>query len=199
MLPLLPYFEAAPDTPPPMVEQRPATQVIPDPGLIARFGMGYGSVANSDEQRLLELEGYGGGRPWLNLDLTGMVDRNFGFGGFGAYTHRSASAVDGSPDLRENTFMFGVQAPLVVSANDGKFRFMLIPRVGRTWSTLSLGNGGSLMSGWMVGGEASFLFPAAHIGGSLGWVWAPLPAPGALGRAYDAGGIYLSFNVVLDG
>lgn len=196
--PPLSAYELGPDAPPPLVARAPPP-AVEDPTLLARFGVGYGSVAHSDEERLLELEGYGGGRPWLELDVTGLFDRHFGLGGFAAYTHRSSSSVDGSPDLRETTFMFGAQLPWVMTTESGNFRFMLIPRIGRSWSTLSLGSGGALMGGWVVGGEASFLFPKAHVGGSLGYVFAPLAAPGALGRAYDAGGLYLAFQVVLDG
>ena len=167
---------------------------------IARFHVGIGGVAQSEENDVLAKEGYGGSARFLAMvDGTWMASENFGIGAWGSYGHRAKQPSTGSPELRESTWMLGIQAPIVFGSTSDSFRVMLTPRLARAWSTLSLGPGGSALPGWAFGGDLGLYAPRLHFGAALGYLAAPTSSPGDLGRPYDLGGLYFMIGGMIDG
>jgi hypothetical protein len=182
---------AAPPAPPP--PQPPREWII-------RFHIGMGGVAQSEENDALAKEGYGGSPRFIAMvDGTWMASEYFGIGAWGSYGHRTKQPSTGSPELRETTWMLGLQAPIVFGSRSNSFRLMLTPRLARAWSTLSLGNGGTSNPGWAYGGDLGIYSPRLHFGAAMGYLAAPTSAPGDLGRPYDLGGLYFLIGGMIDG
>ena len=182
-----------------------APPVAPRPPLpprewIMRFHVGVGSVAHSEEDDALDKEGYGASPRFLAMiDGSWMLNEYLGIGAWGSYGYRSTQPSSGSPELRESTWMLGIQAPIVFGSTSDTFRVMLTPRLGRVWSTLSLGGGGSSDPTWAYGGDLGLYSPRLHFGGGIGYLTAPTTPPGELGRPYNVGGLYFMLGGMIDG
>ncbi|MEO7092648.1 MAG: hypothetical protein ABI175_05315 [Polyangiales bacterium] len=184
---------AVPPPPAPPPPQAPREWIL-------RFHLGMGAVAQSEHNDVLAKEGYGGSpRLLAEIDATWMASEFFGIGAWGSYGHRSKQPTNNSPELRESTWMVGVQAPIVFGSTSSSFRLMLTPRVARAWSTLSLGSGGTSNPGWAYGGDLGIYSPRLHFGAAMGYLAAPTSAPGDLGRPYDMGGLYFLIGGMIDG
>lgn len=211
MLPLVLSLFQVGAPPPPPPQPPPPTYAVSDAPpsttgvepekpqtFIARAGLGYGSTLGSDENAALTLEGYNGGRVWVTVDGSLMINELVGVGVWGAYAHRQAQATSGSPTLRESDWFVGAQVPVSI-VKTRVIQLLLIARLGRAWATLGFGGTGRTVSGFAYGGEVSVLFPRVHLGTSIGLLSAPTDAPGDAGLKYDAGSFYFALNGVIDG
>jgi hypothetical protein len=184
---------AVPQPPPPPPPQPPREWII-------RFHLGMGGVAQSEQNDALGKEGYGGSPRLIAMaDGAWMVNEYFGIGAWGSYGYRTKQPSARSPELRESTWMLGIEAPIVFGSTSNSFRLMLTPRIARAWSTLSLGNGGTANPTWAYGGDLGIYSPRLHFGAAMGYLAAPASAPGDLGRPYDLGGLYFLIGGMIDG
>jgi hypothetical protein len=209
---LLQLATAQPPMPPPPAPVSPPAEAVttetsgasattndpPPLNWMVRFGLGVGARMDSEQNDVLNKEGYGGARMLAFLDASMMMQGPIGLGVFGGYGYRSSSPSGGGPTLTESTWLVGVQAPILLW-RARTIELLLVPRFGRAWTTLSFHDAGTPAGGFTYGGEFSLLFPLAHIGFSAGFFRAPTAPTGGAKLNYDAGSVYLALTGVIDG
>lgn len=184
----------APDIPDP-----PPTLVRPLPSGYARAQLGFGPPAFSQETSLLRLEGYSGGKLWLEIDggyMTSLADRHVG-GGLWCAVGRWVSPRSGSaPPLRETDYLVGLEIPVRFGSRD--LAFMATPRAGIAHGSIDLGGDARLQSGFVWGAQASAVSSRYHLSASVTFLSAFVAPPGETGRPHDLGGLYFSVGGLLD-
>ena len=194
-----PTDSAAPaaDTSPTPVEPKPV------PNYWIRLGIAAGGPVNSDQEQLLELEGYGGVRLALSLGVARKLTDYVGVGARVLYGWRSAdtedqddaseSVVGAAPTYEEELVAVGVELPL--SLDLGRKRsavFFLTPWAGVGFAKAEFDDRGDWQTGPAFGIGTGMFFPKIYLGFSFGAQWVPLPPPGEAGGHNDFGMIYLA-------
>jgi len=162
---------------------------------IARTAMGIQSIADSDHQRLLELEGYGHYRALWQGSFDRQLSGPCFVGVFGLVALREDTPNPWGPELSERIWGGGLQIPLHVFVESGILS--IVPRVGFTSGVLSLYDEGASSGALLLGGELvgvqslTTATPTVGLGVALGIYYAPVPPPSEIGKSYDLGGAYL--------
>lgn len=162
-----------------------------------RLSLGRTITGKSDEDRLLEADGYEGARWLVGVDFARAATESLAIGGFATFGWRDVDPRYGGPTLHETIVTAGLQAPLVLGSRG--VAVVLAPRFGWATGRTSLGRGGDWVGGLAYGAELGVVSRSAHFGVAAGWLRAIAPAPGDVGRPYDLGGVSLSIQGVLDG
>jgi hypothetical protein len=187
----IPAIPAAPEPPPRLVR--------PLPSGYARAQLGFGPPAFSQETSLLRLEGYGGGKLWLEIDggyMTSLAGRHVG-GGLWCAVGRWVSPRGGSaPPLRETDYLVGLEIPVRFGSRD--IALLATPRVGIAHGSIDLGGDARLQSGFVWGAQASAVSSRYHLSASATFLSAVVAPPGEVGRPHDLGGLYFSVGGLLD-
>ncbi|MFS8069722.1 MAG: hypothetical protein ACMG6S_25430 [Byssovorax sp.] len=181
-----------PPPPPPML-------VRPLPSGFARVQVGFGPPAFSPETSLLRLEGYGGGKIWIEIDggyMTSLFGRHVGGGLWCAIGQWISPGGTSSPSLSETDYLVGLEIPVRFGSRD--LALLAAPRVGIAHGSPDLGGDVRLQSGFVWGAQASAVSSRYHLSASVTFLSAVVEPPGAVGRPHDLGGLYFSVGGLLD-
>jgi hypothetical protein len=190
-----PYAASSAD--PSVGPERPAA--IPNWSI--RLSIAFGGAVVSDQERLLELEGYGGLRWNTSLGVARRLGDVVGVGGLVLYGWRSADAASNdqagvtgrAPSYDETLFALGAQLPLSFSVGlERKAVFFITPWAGVGTARAEFQDGGSWQTGPAFGGGSGIFVPRFFFGVAVGAYFIPLPPPGDAGGHNDLGMFYLS-------
>jgi hypothetical protein len=180
------------------------------PNYWIRLGIAVGGPVNSDQERLLELEGYGGARFAVSLGVARRLTDYVGVGALVLYGWRSAETDDErddssetvvgvAPTYEEELVALGAQVPLSLDlGRKRKAVFFLTPWAGVGFAKAEFDDRGDWQTGPAFGVGTGMFFPKAYFGFSLGAQWIPLPPPGEAGGHNDVGMLYLALIAGLD-
>jgi hypothetical protein len=189
--PAQPLSEPAPSPPPPLVR--------PLPTWFLRAQVGFGPPAFSPETTLLRLEGYGGGKLWVEIDggyMTSLFGGHAG-GALWAAVGRWISPGSGStPSLSETDYLVGLEIPVRFGSRD--LALLAAPRVGIAHGAPDLGGDALLQSAFLWGAQASAVSSRYHLSASVTFLSAAVAPPGEVGRPHDLGGLYFALGGLLD-
>ena len=155
----------------------------------------------SDQEELLELEGYGGARWHTSLSVSRKLTDVVGVGGFVLYGWRSADAetkefenLTGiAPSYDETFIALGAQAPFSLGLGAARNAvFFVTPWAGVGFAKAEFESGGSFQTGPAFGAHTGVFFPRVFLGIAAGLYFAPLAPPGEAGGHNDFGMIHLS-------
>jgi hypothetical protein len=172
----------------------------PLPAGFARLQVGYGPPAFSPETSLLRLEGYGGGKLWIELDggyMIGATGRHVGVAFWGALGRWFGPGSASSPAVTEADYMIGLEVPVRFGSRD--LALLVAPRVGVVNGTLDLGGDPPSQSGFGWGGQVSAVSSRYHLSASASFLSAVVGPPGELGLPHNLGGLYFSVGALFDG
>jgi hypothetical protein len=175
---------------------------------LVRAGFGFGFPVQSQQERLVADENFGGPRFHVKGELARMFSEQLGLGVRGIYGWRSAGAAVGEPDAKAVTEaptyaeQFGaVAAELPVVFELGSKRvatLSLVPFVGPGWGSVGIYGSGRWNAGPFFGGEVELFVPRGHVGLTLGASFLPLPPPGRVGEHNDLGSYFISLILGAD-
>lgn len=175
---------------------------------VVRAGFGFGFPVQSEQERLVAAESFGGPRFHLTGEFARMFSERFGLGVRGIYGWRSAGAEVGESDAKAITKaptyeeQFGAVAaelPIVFDLGASHVATLsFVPFVGPGWGGVSLYGSGRWNAGPLFGGEVQLFVPRGHVGLTLGAYFLPLPPPGQLGAHDDLGSYFISLILGAD-
>jgi hypothetical protein len=181
----------------------PALDPPPPPPLPSGFGriqVGFGPRTASPETSLLGLEGYGGGKLWIELDggymITRFGGRHFGAGLWSAIGRWTSPGSGASPSLVEMDYLIGVE--LLARFGTRDLAVLIAPRVGSVNGSIEIGGEGHSQPAFAWGGQVSAVSSRYHLSASASFLSAVVSPPGELGAAHDLGGLYFSVGGLLD-
>jgi hypothetical protein len=180
----------------------------PVPNWSIRVGIAGGAPILSDQEELLELEGYAGMRWNTSLAVSRKLTDVVGVGGLLLYGWRSADAepeqeyenlTGVAPSYDETLIALGAQAPLSFGLGaQRKAVFFVTPWAGVGFAKAEFESGGNWQAGPALGASTGVFFPRVFLGIATGVYFVPLPAPGEAGGHNDLGMIYLSLVLGAD-
>jgi hypothetical protein len=179
----------------------------PTPAVNVRAGIGFGFTVQSDQEALVQTEGYRGTRFHVTAEITKTLGERFGIGLFGLYGWRNAasqaSASQGSlSDAPEYSERLGVIAGTLPIAfcicNHRVVMFRLAPFLGAGFGRVELYGHAPWRTGPAFGGAVDLYVPKVHLGVAAGAYFVPLPAPGQAGAHDDLGAYFLSLMTGFD-
>jgi hypothetical protein len=191
ILPAQPLSRPAPESPPTLVRRLPSW--------FARAQVGFGPPAFSPETSLLRLEGYGGGKLWIELDggfMTNLAGRHVGAGLWGGVGRWVSPGGASAPALSETDYLVGLEIPVRFGSRD--LALLATPRVGIAHGSPDLGGEARLQSGFVWGAQASAVSSRYHLSASVTFLSAVIDPPGEVGRPHDLGGLYFALGGLLD-
>jgi hypothetical protein len=172
------------------------------PNWSIRLGLTAGGAVVSDQEELLDLEGYSGMRWNTSLALARKLTDVVGIGGLVLYGWRSADAeiekenenLTGlAPSYEETLVALGAQVPLSFGIGSKRTAvFFVTPWAGAGFAKAEFESGGAWQAGPAFGASTGMFFPKAYLGFATGLYFVPLPAPGEAGGHNDLGMIFLS-------
>jgi hypothetical protein len=168
-----------------------------------RFGIGFGSRVVSDQEELVQAEGYHGPRFHVTAEITKTFGEHFGLGLFALYGWRSAKSSAStdpvSPDPPPYSEHLGIVAGTVplslCMCKHAVATVRLAPILGVGFGSADLYGEGSSLVGPAFGGSLELFVPVAHVGAAIGAYFVPVPAPGEAGAHDDLGAYFLSLIV----
>lgn len=181
---------------------------MPVPNWSIRLGLTMGGPVLSDQEELLDLEGYAGIRWNTSLAVARKITDVVGVGGLLLYGWRSADAEVGeerenltgvAPSYEESLVALGAQAPLSFGIGSRRSAvFFVTPWAGVGFAKAEFESGGDWQTGPAFGANTGMFFPKAFLGFAAGVYFVPLPPPGEAGGHNDLGMIHLSLLVGAD-
>jgi hypothetical protein len=173
-----------------------------------RLGVGLGSPVQSQQELLLDAEGYSGGRSHLSARAAYSLDEHVGVGVLGLYSWRNIAPpgsdkrtlVNGvAREYSERLLLGAAQLPLTLRTGERlELAFSFVPWLGVGTSKAEFGGNVPWQAGPAFGGFLEAFVPVACIGLDLGAYWVPMAKAGEAGGHQDLGMIYLSFTLGLD-
>ena len=167
-----------------------------------------GAPVLSDQEELVELEGYTGIRWNTSLAIARKVTDVLGVGALVLYGWRSADAeideereslTGAAPSYEERLIAFGAQAPLSFDIGSNRsVLYFVTPWAGVGFAKAEFGSGGNWQTGPAVGANTGIFFTKAYLGFAAGVYFVPLPPPGEAGGHNDFGMIHLSLLLGAD-
>lgn len=179
--------------------EAPPTLARPLPSGFARVQLGFGPPAFSAETSLLRLEGYGGGKLWIEIDggyMTSLFGRHVGGGLWGAVGRWVSPGGPSSPALSETDYLVGLEIPVRFGSRD--LALLATPRVGVAHGSPDLGGDAPMQAGFLWGAQASAVSSRYHLSASVTFLSAAIEPPGEVGRPHDLGGLYFAVGGLLD-
>jgi len=167
-----------------------------------------GAPVSSDQEELIDLEGYAGIRWNTSLAIDRKVTDVLGVGGLVLYGWRSADAETDeerenltgiAPSYEETLIALGAQAPLTFDIGSSRsVLFFVTPWAGVGFAKAEFEHGGSWQTGPAFGANTGMFFTKAFLGIAAGVYFVPLPPPGEAGGHNDLGMIHLSLLLGAD-
>jgi hypothetical protein len=177
----------------------PPALVRPLPSWFARAQVGFGPPAFSSETTLLRLEGYGGGKLWIEIDggyMTSLFGRHVGGALWGAFGRWVSPGGASAPALSETDYLVGLEIPVRFGSRD--LALLATPRVGIAHGSPDLGGDVPFQAGFVWGAQASAVSSRYHLSASVTFLSAAVEPPGSVGRPHDLGGLYFALGGLLD-
>ena len=181
------------------------------PSISLSAGVGVDFIVGSDQEDLLDDEGYSGARFHVSAEFRKSLGEHFGLGVIALFGWRNATAdpnpagnyesvpLAHAPTYSERLFVAGAELPITFClCNHSTARLTLAPFVGPAFGRVELYR--ETPGHWApaFGGSAELFFPKAFLGFSAGAYFAPFSAPGEAAAATNLGAYFLSFILGFD-
>lgn len=174
------------------------------PAVDLRAGIGVGVNVGSDQEDLVQAEGYRGTRYHVTLEVRKTLDEHFGLGFFGLYGWRNADAdpqpssdsyspLATAPTYSERLFIAAGSVPISFCLCEHTVaRFAIVPFVGAGFGHVELYRQMPWHTAPAFGGSLELFVPSLYTGISAGAYFVPFEAPGQAGAHDDLGAYFFS-------